>query len=209
MVLYGSVVWGHRIPASFKPLVRVQRLGMLPMGHFLKSMPTAGMEVIMGLTPLALLAKEGANITARRIAGIVNPGWDGVGYRHKRGHLCLAGGLRVTPTDRITPRYGQAANYNVNGGSFKKGDAPAAIAGIHAYTDGSKLRDGRAGYGYVVAEGDTLISAGEGYLGSYASVFQAELLPTCWMMAWLVRLTSFLTPGQPLVHWGQDWSSPD
>ena len=81
MILYGSVVWAFRILRPFHPLVRVQRLMLLPLGSFVKSTPTAGLEVIFGPRPLCLLAQTEARMAAIRIQGRNPTSWDGVGGR--------------------------------------------------------------------------------------------------------------------------------
>ena len=90
MVLYGSIVWAHRIPSNFRPLLRLQRLAMMGLGHFLPSTPTLGLQVIFGYVPLDILAQEEAAKAVLRIAGRNPQRWDGIGHRFKRGHVFLA-----------------------------------------------------------------------------------------------------------------------
>ena len=54
MVCYGSIVWANRISPTNRFLMRVQRLALLMMGSFLKSTPTAGLEIIFSIPPLHL-----------------------------------------------------------------------------------------------------------------------------------------------------------
>ena len=90
IILYGAVVWAHRIPKNFRPLIRIQRLAMMGMGHFLPSTPTLGLEVTLGFPPLDLLAQEEAAKAVLRIQGRNPTLWDGIGRGTKRGHVFLA-----------------------------------------------------------------------------------------------------------------------
>ena len=57
-ILYGVLVWAHRIPSTFQPLLCLQRLTMMGLGHFLPHTPTIGLQVMLGVTPLDILAAE-------------------------------------------------------------------------------------------------------------------------------------------------------
>ena len=89
MITYGSVVWAHKIPVTYPPLQRIQRLALLSMGQFLKSTPTAGLEVLLNVLPLDLYVKQEARSTAARLGGVAPDGWDGVGHGRKRGHILV------------------------------------------------------------------------------------------------------------------------
>ena len=69
ILLYGAVVWAHRIPRNFWPLIRLQRLAMLGMGHFLHSTPTLGLQDTLDFTPLVSHAREEASKAYVRILG--------------------------------------------------------------------------------------------------------------------------------------------
>ena len=56
VLLYGSIVWSHKVGRTFQPFIRLQRLAMMCMGTFLRSTPTLGLEIILDFTPLDLLA---------------------------------------------------------------------------------------------------------------------------------------------------------
>ena len=54
VLTYGCLVWGTFIekPWAVQAMRKVQRLALLAMGHFRRSTPTAGLEVIAAVPPL-------------------------------------------------------------------------------------------------------------------------------------------------------------
>ena len=89
IITYGAIIWAHKIPLNYKPLVRIQRLALLCLGHFPKRIPTAGLEVATHYLPLQLEAQNHAEKTALRIRGRNRRTWDGIGHGQHRGHLCF------------------------------------------------------------------------------------------------------------------------
>ena len=87
MVSYGCIIWSHMADKHWEALQRLQRLAMLMMGHFLRSTPTKGLEVILGLPPLHLHLRTVAAMAALRIRGRNRVRWDGLGSRNRLGHL--------------------------------------------------------------------------------------------------------------------------
>ena len=87
VVLYGALVWAHKIPTNHKPLARLQRLAMLCLGFFLRSTPMLGLQIALNYMPLDILAKEEAAKAAIRIKGRNSQLWDGIGNGDLRGHL--------------------------------------------------------------------------------------------------------------------------
>ena len=66
-ITYGAIIWAHQAGKHIKQLDRVQRLG-----HFTKSVPTKGLEIVTNLLPFDLFIKEHAEKMAARILGL-NP----------------------------------------------------------------------------------------------------------------------------------------
>ena len=58
--------------------------------------------------------------------------------------------------------------------SFKSG-LPDSETYTNCYSDGSKQKDGKTGYGVAVTRGDTMISSDNAQLNTMNSVFQAEI----------------------------------
>ena len=82
-------------------------MALLSLGHFPRSSPTKGLEVIFGYMPLVFKAKELALKTYLRIYKRFDRKWDGIGHRRQRGHL-FASRPTMCPTyetDRIPAVY--------------------------------------------------------------------------------------------------------
>ena len=137
IVLYGAIVWAHRIPGNFRPLIRLQRLAMMGMGHFLPSTPTLGLQVSLGYIPLDILAHEEAAKAYLRILGRNPTRWDGIGYGSKRGHLFLSK-TEWGQMDRMSPVYIWQDRPILDEDSLLDG-SPNVEEGIICYTDGSKM----------------------------------------------------------------------
>ena len=86
MVTYGSIIWGHKITKNNQKINKLQRLAMLLTTNVVKSTPTAGLEVILGLAPLYLHIHQCSVSAYIRIRGQLKQTWDGLGTGKKRGH---------------------------------------------------------------------------------------------------------------------------
>ncbi len=74
---YWSVVWAGSMTKSMtSKLTKVQRLSLLSIIHPLRSAPTAGLEVMVGWTPLHLHAQNMGMITHMRNRSVLTVGWD-------------------------------------------------------------------------------------------------------------------------------------
>ena len=110
MLSYGSLVWAHHVLNTQKKPDYVKKTttpgSLLTMGHFRRSTPTTGMEVIMNLTPLPLFLKQEALTALARIRGRVKPEWDGIGKHHPETAHILQGQKKLginlkSPTGRL------------------------------------------------------------------------------------------------------------
>ena len=73
-ISYGSVVWAYKLKQHHaKSLDSVQRQPFMSLAHSMRSTPTAGLEAILGIPPLALHCLELALRTAYRLH--VSQGW--------------------------------------------------------------------------------------------------------------------------------------
>ena len=88
---YGSMIWAHTIikdPILMK-LGQLNRLAAIMTSSIRKSTPTAGLEVILGLKPLDVLAQELGVISSLRLKPISR--WDGLGLNKSLGHIRVWG----------------------------------------------------------------------------------------------------------------------
>ena len=86
-------------------------MALLSLGHFPRSSPTKGLEVIFGYMPLVFKAKEMALKTYFRIYKRFDRKWDGIG--HRRHTMCP-----TYETDRIPAvyRWDNRPSINLQGG---------------------------------------------------------------------------------------------
>ena len=203
ILLYGAGVWAHRIPKNFRPLIRLHRLILMGMGHFLPSTPTLGLQIMLGFPPLDLLAKEEAAKAFLRVSGRSHTRWDGIGHGSKRGHVFLSK-TEWGDLDRIPAVYIWKDRPSLDVDSLTDG-SPYVEEGIICYTDGSKmakeeistgpnevrietpkpprvpilphteLEMSDTGFGFLISRPDRPMLKQWGNLGQTASVFQAEV----------------------------------
>ena len=145
ILTYGAIVWAHKVTKNMKPLQRIQRLALLSLGHFPKSIPTKGLEIAANYTPLDLHIKEMAANTALRIKGRNKITWDGIGFNGRRGHLHHYIDNDFENIDYSMPTVDWNLNYELNYDSLTDG-VPLMGNDINIFTDGSKIDDGPTGY---------------------------------------------------------------
>ena len=92
---YGSLVWGHLElnKITLDKLRQLNRLAACLTSPVKKSTPSAGLEVILGLKPLDLVALESG--MADSIHWKPRIRWDGIGFRSTRGHVWTWNKLRL------------------------------------------------------------------------------------------------------------------
>jgi hypothetical protein len=178
MLSYGSIIWAHKSNRHIVALNKLQRLAMLNTTHILKSAPTMGLEVIMGLPPLDLHFQSLAAATFERIKLRNNPLWDGIGTRGRKGHLLFWSrhnsdlGINFT-LDETSKSTSWGKTFTINKASFEEGK-PQKDANVTCYTDGSKV-DNNSGWGYRILKGDQVLAESGGKLMNESTVFQAEI----------------------------------
>jgi ribonuclease HI len=179
MLSYGSIIWAHRSYRHNKALNKLQRLAMLNVTHILRSAPTMGLEVIMGIPPLDLYFQSLAAATYERIKSRNAPEWDGLGSRGRFGHLNVWSKYNKSlginfATDNIDSVSSWGKTFKINKDSFGDGN-PTSKADLICYTDGSKINDG-SGWGYRILSKDLVpITELGGRLNNESTVFQTEI----------------------------------
>ena len=186
---YGALVWANTTTGTIRmELARLQRKAMLGMTASMRSTPTAGMEVVLGLLPLELHARELAVSARLRTRSLLTDGWDGIG-NSKKGHRKLCDTIldkipaAQMPSDRMTNHRVWMENDEIEDPD------------ITLFTDGSKMDD-RSGAGWAACHGDTCIAEESVYLGKKASVFQAEVVAIERALGWA---RSNLDPGTKIL----------
>ena len=157
--------------------------------HPLRSTPTKGLEVVLGLPPLDLFVKREAAMARLRTRALLKEEWDGLGNCGEtltsKGHRRHWDDFlrRVYPAGTVVDEI--PAVLRLGGDEEEVSDSPAFII----YTDGSKMGEAEeSGYGWVATLGDTVLDEGCGKL-SRATVYQAELVAICSALEWLQTQT--------------------
>ena len=173
---YGSLVWAHALNKGQRGrLQKLQRLALLSIAHPMRSAPTKGLEVLLGLVPLDLFAEREATKARLRIRsgdkkGDTKRRWDGLGFNpKKKGHQRHWDDVmkETIPDDEVSDH--MAARLN----DFRSTAVPEPE--IVIYTDGSANAEGNGGYGWLACKGDTIVHEASGGLIN-TSAFQAEVV---------------------------------
>ena len=185
---YGSLVWARcmeRLWAA-NALRKVNRISLMMLGHFRRSTPTAGLEVIMQVRPLPIHIKYEACLALNRTQ--FTRGRDGTflprqlvlgGHREYCTRIMTELGLDMVETDKMIPTYRWKNTFKVDKESFLKGKPHNQSLGtFEIYTDGSGI-EGKFGSGVAIFKGPAQISdpisTQRFYLGEESSVFQGEV----------------------------------
>ena len=186
---YGSLVWATTITGTIrKELARLQRKAMLNMTMSMRSTPTVGLEVVLGLLPLDLHAIETATLARVRTRELLADSWDGIGET-KRGHRRKADAILEKLKFANLPSDGMTSKR-----LWSKSDE-VEEPDITLYTDGSRM-DECSGAGWAACHGDTVIAEESVYLGKTATVFQAEVVAIERSLMWAKEN---LDPGTEVV----------
>lgn len=180
--LYGSNVAARacRTKAVQEKMTKLNRLIACCMVSMRKSTPTNGLEVILDLPPLDLKVEERALQTMLRVLPQCSSKWDGIGKNKEVGHLKWAANelkqMDIDPfhNDTCPATLNISRKYKVDLDSFKSG-LPDSETYTNCYSDGSKQKNGKTGYGLAVTRGDIMIGSANAQLNILNSVFQAEI----------------------------------
>ncbi len=184
---YGSLVWAKACDTEWAKteLNRLNRLALMSMGHFRRSTPTAGLEVITYVMPLDLHVKCEAALAFKRTQGqtlikdgrILTKRKNSMGHRQYCQQLLTDAGIPDTTSDLLPETFLWERSFQVDKDSFSKG-IPDGHPEYQIYTDGSRFKE-QTGSGYVVYQGeassDEELVVEEYHLGAYATVFQGEV----------------------------------
>ena len=176
---YGAIVWSVNITQTIQNMLnKLQRKAMLSMTSSMRSTPTIGMEVVLGMLPLDLKTKNIGTNARWRTRDALADSWDGLGKYRRKGHRRLHDEVLETICPRGIPldRDGGQRIWLTN----EQIDDPD----IMVYTDGSKMED-RTGAGWAACHGDYIIAEDSTYLGKQATVFQSEVVAIEQALRWI------------------------
>jgi ribonuclease HI len=172
---YGCVVWHEKCTNStvIKQLSKVNRLALLTMGHFRRSTPTAGLEVISYIQPLDIHIQSVAKATLWRLqdnrARLKSSGHQSLLLKNREEKMELD---TIGASDNTNIRFTKKL-YSVDLDSFTSGVPDISNNNI-IYTDGSRINS-RTGGGIVVYERGFCVEERSYSLNHNATVFQAEV----------------------------------
>ncbi|KAJ8941264.1 hypothetical protein NQ318_016929 [Aromia moschata] len=178
VITYGATVWwpGTRTDKARKQLDKVQRLACLGITSAMGTAPSRAIEVLTGLPPLHLVIEHEAMRSAYRLTGLGH--W--IGDEQTTGHSTIWNkATKNCPVllmlqDSVEPSIGPSPKLGIQIPSRDDWDNinnTICQNGIIWFTDGSKIGY-KAGAGVYGKTTRTRLSFA---LGSYASVFQAEI----------------------------------
>ena len=185
LVSYGALCWIRATDtlACEAKLRKLQRIALLQITAAYPFSPTAALEMLTGLKPLHLHLREMAVMATvrlnRRGDWLSRKTAPHKGWRKTHSDICNRIRMRIKvlqmPEDKTGLTWMSPPKF-----SIKIPDRGVAANRVYdekailCYTDGSKLRDGRAGAGGAVLEGGEATNF-NAPLGTVATVFQAEV----------------------------------
>ena len=180
---YGAIVWSPFITSTTRlKLDQLQRKVLKSMSSAMRSTPTAGMEVILGLMPLDLYTQRMGTSARFRTRDILPKRWDGLGeYAGRLGHHRIHDKI----LERIAPP-GYPIDFISRTRDWIENETPMENPDIHIYTDGSRMEN-RSGSGWAVCHKDTVIAEESVYLGNESSVFQTEVFAIEQALRWAIE----------------------
>jgi len=171
---YGCLAWAGVLETekAKNQCTKVNRLALLSLGHFRKSTPTAGLEVINDVLPLDLFVKREALLAWARTRRHSN-------ITYLKGHRAFCRELlkkleiQLTISDTIDPTLEWVRSFKVDKASYTNG-YPEGRSDIDIYTDGSKYKE-QVGSGVAVYVDKKLAQSSSFHLGDACTVFQGEV----------------------------------
>jgi len=182
---YACLVWGQEktLKPHIQALASLQRLAMLLICPSLRTTPTRGLEVILGLCPLHIKINEIAIKARVRTSDVVLNDWEETKrnkcaykkYDHKDNHLNSLDKLIVKACGNFQSDKTHYKAEKINFTVLRKSRVENySEKDIIIFTDGSKTKEG-VGCGCLVTLGDHVIWESSYKLPNYSTVYQAEV----------------------------------
>ena len=177
ILTYGALVWwtATRRATIRKELAGVQRMACIGISGAMRTTPTAGLEMILGLQPLDLFIKKCACMTAVRIRNNGQLSASPSNTSHANILSEFEGGSgRWRDLDVMFPKVGFDRGYSVKVPSredWERGGVTGPEGGLVIFTDGSKTVSG-TGAGFFSEEP---VLDRSYRLEGHVTVFQAEV----------------------------------
>ena len=187
---FGCHLWANcaQQKSKNKDFTSIQRAALLPLGPVRDHTPTFGLEIITNTPPIDLHIIELSLNTLRTINRLDKNLWKGtIGNKESHLHFLqeITDSIHLSglPDDKTPASYpiqtGKSFTVNLNSLTNREAFEPSSTqTPLEIYTDGSRLQN-RTGFGYCILQNNgpseqITLAKGSGFLGSEASVFQAE-----------------------------------
>ena len=188
MLCYGAAIWinGLRTQKNLSLLSSVQRLSHIMTTGGMPSTSLVSLDKLLNFTSIETHIKEQAAICAARLKAlniwVTEPAATTKG--RLRNHSSILEEIHQnlpfhgTQMDLIKPHLNLETNFNME--IPAREDYPDILSSVppstvQCFTDGSKMED-KVGAGYTILSNDVLINEESFHLGSYSTVFQAEVM---------------------------------
>ena len=185
IITYGAIVWASSLKRqkTKKQLTKIQRLACTMITGAMRSTPTAGMEILLGLPPLDIYIKAQAQLSSIRLIRMNHWNLEPGRKPPKGSHVEILNNMRLEntlltyPQDKLPGKQTIPKKHTTTIGTREnftpKDDTNIQSNEIVCYTDGSKTDDG-SGCAYIIKTKDYDIQEYT-HLGKLATVFQAEI----------------------------------
>ena len=183
---YGALAWvgALKMKGVCQKLTSLQRLSLMSLGHFRRSTPTAGLEILSGQPPLDLWIWMEAAMGYRRTRGhrkleaaaLFTRIRSRVGHRQLCREFITDLDLEIEEEDTIPQEHNWSPLYQVEKSTFKHGDvSPPEESTMYVFTDGSQLKSEHTGAGFVSFLSNQEQHSAMFSLPNESTVFQAEI----------------------------------
>ena len=193
---YGCLIWAHKIPKTLvDSLRRLQRMCIKLMMPCLRSTPTAGLEVMLGIKPLELHLLGEALKARVRTKRYVIDNWDGTARGRRTPHRSTLDKLlkRVPESKKQVDWIDRTREWHFSPNREIEKET------IAIYTDGSH-ENGRTGAGLCFCKGDEVVHEDMVYLGNQTSVFQAEISAIYMALLYITTHKEKLSSETAVIH---------
>jgi len=168
ILLYGAIVWAPKLTkGQIKLLTKVQHLNLSLITGCFRTTPADGLNTIMGIPPIDLIALQVALNTASRIYGenLRDLPANGTGHLNKVRDELDSTELNLQQPEETHPMIWE---------NLERQDYEGYQEGLNCYTDGSKTEQGVA-FVWCITSGKYVMDTGGGRLRDENSVYQAEM----------------------------------
>ena len=175
--VFGHLVWGHKVNTKTLKLklAKLQAEALRLCGHFRRSTPRMGLEMVLNVPPLDLFLEFEVGRSYFRLKDTLQGSSyppDNIGH-----HAAAKAIFEAANLDEVEPDFCEVRSlkkgFRIKMESMQRGTLYEDKGRVQVFTDGSKLSNGNTGLGVYSDSQGVKIAYGK-HLGKHASVYQAE-----------------------------------